>query len=455
MPSSGMQYVHRKLQRSVTEMRRSRCTRPNVSTSGVTIRTRLPADRPGAWRPPQPPARRRRRRAARPGALAAAMAASWCEPCPPDDRTWHRPSEPNEATDPHEVRLAVGPAPEAVVGDRREPGPVDGARAPSSCATPAGRRARRTPCDDTGLPGSPNTGTPPHRAERERLGRLDGDLHPRHVAADAVEDDLHVVEVAHAHAAAGEDGVARRPRPARGRPRWRRRRRRSTRGRRRRTRTPPRRASSDGRFESRICPGARGPGPSTSSSPVDITPTRGRGNTVTDGRARRWPARRGGPAPAPRPGRPPRRRAGGRRRRDGCGRRPPRLDRRCGPGRRPPAPCARPSRSASAPSGIGRAGHDPDRLARPDRDGRRRAGRQRADRRRAPPARRPCRRPAPRTRPSPCSRTAGSARCHHRLGHHEPERGRQRDRHGRERVDRAEHPSPRLVQGHHAADRRC
>ena len=33
MPSSGMQYVHRKLQRSVTEMRRSRWTRPKLSTS--------------------------------------------------------------------------------------------------------------------------------------------------------------------------------------------------------------------------------------------------------------------------------------------------------------------------------------------------------------------------------------------------------------------------------------
>ena len=33
-PSSGMQYVHRKLQRSVTLMRRSRWTRPNVSTKG-------------------------------------------------------------------------------------------------------------------------------------------------------------------------------------------------------------------------------------------------------------------------------------------------------------------------------------------------------------------------------------------------------------------------------------
>src|SRR3546814_10213687 len=33
IPSSGMQYVQRKLQRSVTEIRRSRWTRPNPSTS--------------------------------------------------------------------------------------------------------------------------------------------------------------------------------------------------------------------------------------------------------------------------------------------------------------------------------------------------------------------------------------------------------------------------------------
>ena len=41
MPSSGMQYRHRKLHRSVTEIRRSRCTRPNPSTSGCPMATRL------------------------------------------------------------------------------------------------------------------------------------------------------------------------------------------------------------------------------------------------------------------------------------------------------------------------------------------------------------------------------------------------------------------------------
>jgi hypothetical protein len=35
-PSAGMQYVHRKLQRSVTETRRSSATRPNASTSGAS-----------------------------------------------------------------------------------------------------------------------------------------------------------------------------------------------------------------------------------------------------------------------------------------------------------------------------------------------------------------------------------------------------------------------------------
>jgi hypothetical protein len=50
---------------------------------------------------------------------------------------------------------------------------------------------------DTGLPGRPNTGTGPvEQSERERLGRLDGDLHPAHLG-DAAEHDLHVVEVPH------------------------------------------------------------------------------------------------------------------------------------------------------------------------------------------------------------------------------------------------------------------
>ena len=45
--------------------------------------------------------------------------------------------------------------------------------------------------------------------ERERLRRLDGDLHPLHVA-EPVEHHLDEVEVAHAHAAAREQRIARR-----------------------------------------------------------------------------------------------------------------------------------------------------------------------------------------------------------------------------------------------------
>src|SRR5581483_12403179 len=37
MPSSGMQYVQRKLQRSVTDTRRSRTTRPKPSTSSIPL----------------------------------------------------------------------------------------------------------------------------------------------------------------------------------------------------------------------------------------------------------------------------------------------------------------------------------------------------------------------------------------------------------------------------------
>src|SRR6056297_4027707 len=46
MPSSGMQYVQRKLQRSVMEMRRSRMMRPNGST-----RSSIP---PAYWRRSRP-----------------------------------------------------------------------------------------------------------------------------------------------------------------------------------------------------------------------------------------------------------------------------------------------------------------------------------------------------------------------------------------------------------------
>ena len=58
----------------------------------------------------------------------------------------------------------------------------------------------------TGLPGSPKIGVPLDRAEGERLGRLDGDLHPVHVG-DPTEHGLHHVVVAHADPAARDDRV--------------------------------------------------------------------------------------------------------------------------------------------------------------------------------------------------------------------------------------------------------
>ena len=71
----------------------------------------------------------------------------------------------------------------------------------------AGRaRSSKLTSDETGLPGSPKIGVPSSSAEGERLGRLDRDLQPVHVG-DPAEDRLDHVVVAHAHAAAGDDGV--------------------------------------------------------------------------------------------------------------------------------------------------------------------------------------------------------------------------------------------------------
>ena len=126
----------------------------------------------------------------------------------------------------------------------------------------------------TGLPGRPKIGeVAVERAERKRLGRLDRDLHPGHVG-DPSEHGLDDVVVAHPHAAARHDRVARRP-PHRGaRARARPRRHGRCRGRRPRSRC---RASMPGEhralFDSRIWPGASGRPSSTSSSPVDSTAT--------------------------------------------------------------------------------------------------------------------------------------------------------------------------------------
>ncbi len=140
--------------------------------------------------------------------------------------------------------------------------------------------------------------------ERERLGRLDRDLHPAHVG-DPRQHRLHHVVVAHADAAAGDDGVARRRRPRAASPRARPRRR----GR-RRDRWPRNRPRRPAATTSSCC--SRGSGraatrepSSINSSPVDSTATRGVRNTAHtsgvdagqhagDGRANR-PCPRGTP----------------------------------------------------------------------------------------------------------------------------------------------------------------
>ena len=188
IPSAGMQYVQRKLQRSVTEIRRSRTVRPNGSTrrrSRLRLRGHDRSPREQQARRPSPPApRRRRRRAARPARWPRPSRASWCEPWPPAERTWHRPSCADVGRSTRTKCILPS-------GRRRRPRRRPRAsragrgrrRGPSSGAAPGGRTARSDTSDDTGLPGRPNTGVRrPTRAEGERLGRPDGDLHPAHVA---------------------------------------------------------------------------------------------------------------------------------------------------------------------------------------------------------------------------------------------------------------------------------
>ncbi len=240
-------------------------------------------------------------------ALAPTSALSWCEPWPPAERTCSMPVLVGVGHDPGEVDLAVG----APLTAPRRPPPARGdgrgrhRGGPSSCAAPAGRTARRT---RPTTPGCPAARTPapdgiavatPDGPEGEGLGRPDGHLHPAHVA-HPVEHHLDVVEVAHAHAAAGEEGVAGadavreaspmasssspiRPRSTPTAPVW------------------ATRASSVRRFESRIWPGARACGPRParrrSTSPPPDRPAR-----RAPRRCRRWPARPRWPAVSTSPG---------------------------------------------------------------------------------------------------------------------------------------------------------
>ena len=140
MPSSGMQYVQRKLQRSVTEIRRSRMARPKGSTRSVGSHAPSAYEHEHGNVSHRPGSRRRRARSAM--ASASAVAASWWLPWAPTER---------------DVVAAVvaeraGTRPECTLpsGRRRIPSSLTATQAgrgraggdPSSGAAPGGRTAR-------------------------------------------------------------------------------------------------------------------------------------------------------------------------------------------------------------------------------------------------------------------------------------------------------------------------
>ena len=170
MPSSGMQYVQRKLQRSVTEIRRSRWTRPNESTrvpdiaAQATGRSARSAARRAGRRRPAPPAATPSPSGSTASALARAMARELVRALPargPHDEAAAARSPPPAAPaadrHPDEVDLAVGPAVEA----RRRPRPGTGAG--PAVGRVAGHPAQAGPGEQ--LEATPST-TPGCRAAR-------------------------------------------------------------------------------------------------------------------------------------------------------------------------------------------------------------------------------------------------------------------------------------------------
>ena len=194
-------------------MRRSRCTRPNESVSGVATippgygRTGQGAPRrPGAARRPRrrPPRPHRRAGTARPS--ADAVAASWWLPWRADRRDPHVRAVEGGAH-PQEVGLAVGPAAHVGVGDRPDQRAGRGRRGRPCGAAPGRASSSKDTKRRHRVAGQPEDRGAVEQAERERLGRADGDLHPVH-RRDAAEHRLHHVGLAHAHAAARHEHVA-------------------------------------------------------------------------------------------------------------------------------------------------------------------------------------------------------------------------------------------------------
>ena len=220
MPSSGMQYWHRKLHRSVTEMRRSRTVRPYVSTRTSLTRS------------------------------------GYCDPRECKERY---PSRSTSTSPPHRDSLAVGNQGQGVGA---APWPATGAipgRPPSGRGSDRRRRALPPPGSGEAcrrgrrviavvghpdhLEAVPVGAAEAHHLAQPRAGEQLETDHGRHRVAraartpacvrrrrrptawpgrmatciqamspDLVEDLLDVVEVAHADAAAGDEGVARRHR---------------------------------------------------------------------------------------------------------------------------------------------------------------------------------------------------------------------------------------------------
>ena len=198
---------------------------------------------------------------------------------------------------PGEVDLAVGATSERLVGDGVEHAVGSDRRRPArpSGAGRDGRRARSSPWTTPGCREGRTTGTPtpPGRVTVPKAsgfaGRMATCIH--RMSPDAIEDHLDEVEVAHAHPTAGDQGVA----PQR------------------RRHAAPRDGGLVVGDETEVDdvepahrhqtsaapddwsrgsgPAARGRPPSTSSSPVDRTPTTGRRTDDRRRRHPRWPGR--------------------------------------------------------------------------------------------------------------------------------------------------------------------
>ncbi len=166
MPSAGMQYVQRKLHRSVTEIRRSRTVRPKGSTRSIArilrpspgrrhadvghvrqqdVDVAARRDAVAVGHRGQPVGRGRR------GQLVAALAARRADV--------EAPVVLEPADDPVPVRLAVGTAAEALVGDGDGPGAARACWWPIIWRSAGRASSSKLTSEETGLPGRPNTGT--------------------------------------------------------------------------------------------------------------------------------------------------------------------------------------------------------------------------------------------------------------------------------------------------------